>query len=262
MMRKVVVSWLVLALLAMGCASSGHRRAGGEGSEGSDATGSALYPLSLMREGSVALQQGDYELALKRFEKARELQPKNATVHNMIGICHLRSERHEEALGAFDEALRLVPSFTDARNNRGLTYLAMDQLQLAKVDFLAVLNDPTYPHRNEVHFNLGMVLLQQGRLTAAEENFREAAYAPRPVYDARLRLADVAREQDRMDEAETILEQACVEFANRPEAYLQLARLRYQRGDREAARGLLEKVLKIAPGTETARKARRMLEDL
>lgn len=252
----------MLALVTVGCATSGATRSSAGGEEGSDVTSSTLYPLSLMREGSVALQQGDYSLALKRFQKARDLQPRNATVHNMMGICHLRSGSHQEALTAFDKALGLVPSFTDARNNRGLTYLAMDQLQMAKVDFLAVLNDPTYPHRNEAHFNLGMVLLQQGQLTAAEENFREAAYSPRPVYEAHLRLADVARQQNRLDEADTILEQACVEFANRPEAHLALARLRYQRGDREAAREQLEQVLEIAPGTDTAKAARRMLEDL
>ncbi|MEJ2583289.1 MAG: hypothetical protein P8127_16930, partial [Acidobacteriota bacterium] len=99
------------------------------------------------------------------------------------------ANRHQ-ALENFNQALELVPLFTDARNNRGATYLAMGQLHLAEVDFVAVLGDSTYPHAKQVNYNLGLTYLERSQHGAAEEAFRQAIIPPKPVFDAYLRLAE------------------------------------------------------------------------
>lgn len=250
---------LLLALAAaVACSSSQPTRP--EPAATSADTKNPLYSFTLMRQGSVLLQQGRYEDALERFQEADRHAPGNATVHNMIGLCYLNMQRHDEAIAAFDAALDLIPSFTDARNNRGATHLAMGQYALAEVDFVAVLADTTYPHRWEAYYNLGMAYFRRGQRAAAEENFRRAAFAPTPVFEAFLRLADIAQERGEIESAIDYLEEAKLKFPERIEAPLRLGRLLDQIGRRAEARGYLEQVISADPGSAYAAEARRILE--
>ena len=256
-MRRFAILSLAVLLL-WGCASSGSKPEVAETS--TEVTPSdPLYPLTLMREGSVLLQQGRYEEARKKFEKAQKLQPTNATIYNMIGLCYLRQGRLSDALHAFDKALELVPSFSNALNNRGLTYLAMKQYRMAEVDFLAVLADVTYPHRKEVYYNLGMTQLGRGDLRAAEENFRKAIVPPRAVFEAYLRLAEIFQKQGRLDDAIRMLEDARLEFPDRVEARLELGKLQLATGRTEEARENLQAVIDAAPSSEMAAQAKDLL---
>jgi Tfp pilus assembly protein PilF len=178
----------------------------------------------------------------------------------MIGLCYLNMQQYDEALKAFDKALDLIPSFTDARNNRGATYLALKQYQLAEVDFVAVLADTTYPHRWEVYYNLGMSYLQRRQQGAAEENFRRAAFAPTPVFEAYLRLAEIAQQRGEASSAADLLEEARLKFPDRLEAPLALGRLLMQTGRVEEARTQLQHVIDADPGSTFADQARQLLE--
>jgi len=259
MMRRIAALALIVTVaVSWGCASS--KNEGELVQTSSEITPSdPLYPLTLMREGSMLLQQGRYDDALKQFEKARKLQPTNATVYNMIGLCYLRKGQFHEALKAFDHALELIPSFSDALNNRGLTYLAMKQYRMAEVDFLAVLADVTYPHRKEVYYNLGMTQLGRGDLRAAEENFRKAIVPPRAVFEAYLRLAEIFQKQGRLDDAIRMLEDARLEFPDRVEARLELGKLQLATGRTEEARENLQAVIDAAPSSEMAAQAKDLL---
>ncbi len=203
MKRWIGCSLLMTLLAVQGCSSTDSSAAAADAAASDTKkqpqarVGDPLASLTLMRQGSVLLQQGQYELAIEKFKEADRVAPGNATVHNMIGLCNLQLRQYEKSLSSFNTALDLAPSFTDARNNRGTTYLALGQLRLAEVDFLAVLGDSTYPHRYQVYYNLGTTYFQQGQLGAAEENLRKAVTAPFPVFEAYVRLAEVYREQGR-----------------------------------------------------------------
>jgi type IV pilus biogenesis/stability protein PilW len=219
----------------------------------------SLHAFTLQNEGSGYFQQGRFEEALDRFQKAESIQPGNATVHNMIGLCYMRLEQLDQALAAFTQALTLAPAFTNARNNRGAVYMALGQYQLAEVDFTAVLGDSTYPHRWQAFFNLGMVYLQRGQLAAAEENLRRAATAPLPVFDAFLRLADISRELGKDRAAVNWLMEARLKFPERVEATLQLGVLLAELGREGEARRYLEDVVASDPSSEFAHQAQTLL---
>jgi len=220
-----------------------------------------LYSLTLMRQGSLLLQQGRYEAALEKFEKADEVAPGNATALNMMGLCHLRLQHFDQALFSFNQALALVPAFTDARNNRGTTYLAMGQYRMAEVDFSAVLADPTYPHRYDVYFNLGMTYLQRGLTSAAKENLRKALNPDQPVFEAYLRLADIEQQEGATEDAIALLEEAILNFPTRIEAPLALGRLLHNLGRNSEAEPYLRTVIADEPGSEAADEARILLGD-
>jgi type IV pilus biogenesis/stability protein PilW len=246
-----------MLLLLGGCASGGRK----PGTVPLNRNPS-LYAFTLQNEGSGFFQQGRYQEALERFKKAESIQPGNATVHNMIGLCYMRLDQLDQALASFSQALSLAPAFTNARNNRGAVYMALEQYQLAEVDFAAVLGDSTYPHRWQAFFNLGMVYLQRGQLGAAEENLRRAATAPLPVFDAFLRLADIARELGKQREAESWLMEARLKFPERVEASLQLGMLLAELGREDEARRYLEEVISSDASSELAEQARTLLTAL
>jgi tetratricopeptide (TPR) repeat protein len=266
-MNRWMSSSFVLVMIAVqGCAGTGSSAAsaaspstGDKHKKAAEVQKDALYSLTLMRQGSVLIQQEQYQQALAKFEEADRIAPGNATVHNMIGLCNLQLKQYDKALVAFNTALDLAPSMTDARNNRGTTYLALGQLRLAEVDFLAVLSDSTYPHRYQVYFNLGETYFQQGQLGAAEENLRKAVTAPFPVFEAYVRLADVVREQGRDLEALDLLEEAQLKFPDRPEADFALGKLLVELGRTEEARPYLEKVIAKEPGSDRAHQAAALL---
>jgi Tfp pilus assembly protein PilF len=177
----------------------------------------------------------------------------------MEGLCYMRLNQLDEALTYFDKALQTVPGFTDARNNRGATYLAMGQYHMAEVDFIAVLGDPTYPHRKEVHYNLGMTYLQRDQLGAAAENFRKAIALPNPVFDAYLRLSELAQRNGELESSLGFLEDAKLNFPERTEVSLELGKLLLLMDREVEAREQLEEVIEMAPGSASADTARSLL---
>lgn len=244
---------LTLALVLSSCTSSKPETPAGRDVE------NPLYSLTLMREGSLLLQQGRFDAALGRFEKADEVAPGNGTVLNMMGLCHLRLERYDQALLSFNKALAQIPAFTDARNNRGATYMAMGQYRMAEVDFLAVLSDSTYPHRFSVFYNLGMTYLQRGLTLAAKENLRKALNPDQPVFEAYLRLAEIEQQEGYPDEAISMLEEAIVSFPNRVEAPMALGRLLTNLDRKDEAEQYLLEVIADQPRSDFADEARRII---
>lgn len=218
-----------------------------------------LYALTLMRQGSVMMQQGRVEEALTQFNEADKLAPGNATVYNMIGLCYMRLSEYDKALTAFDQAIRLIPGFTNARNNRGAIYLELGQYHMAEVDFIAVLGDSTYPHRKQVHYNLGMTYLQRDQFGAAGENFRKAIILPDPVFEAYLRLSEIAQRHGEMGSALDLLEEARFNFPDRLEGSLELGKLLLIMDREDEARPYLQQVVEDAPGSESAATARSLL---
>jgi tetratricopeptide (TPR) repeat protein len=228
-------------------------------SKGKKKTVDVLASQSMMRQGYVFMQQQKFEEALELFREADETNPGNATVFNMMGLCYLSLEQPEKALENFDLALQLIPGFTDARNNRGTTYLSLGQYRMAEVDFIAVLSDSTYPHRWKVYYNLGVTCMRRGQIGAAEENFKKAITSPMPVFEAYLRLAEIAQDQGRTESALGLLEEAYLKFPERLDGVLAYGRLLINVGRPEEARPYLEDVIASAPGSELADEARVLL---
>jgi len=218
-----------------------------------------LYSLTLMRQGVVLMQQGRYDAALERFNEADRVAPGNATNHNMIGLCHLRKAELDQALAQFDRALQLVPLFTDARNNRGATYLAMGQYHLAEVDFVAVLGDSTYPHAKQVNYNLGLTYLERGQPGTAEESFRRSIVLPDPVLGGYMQLASLAQRQGELERSKVLLEEAKLNFPEAIEVSFELGKVLVLMGRDEEARPYLEQVIADEPSSESAASARTLL---
>lgn len=81
--------------------------------------------------GEELIEEGDYERALARLNKAAELLPANAQVHNHRGIALHHLRRYEEAAQAYHQALKLDRNLAAAHYNLGNLYLEQNLLPQA-----------------------------------------------------------------------------------------------------------------------------------
>ena len=212
----------------------------------------------LMQQGQALVNQGKFADGVARLQEALKLQPDNPTIHNLMGRAELAAGDPAKALICFNKALALAPSYSDARNNRGSTYVYLGQLSLAEADFLTVLGDTTFANRAGVYFNLGSLYYGRGNLAAAEENLRKAATPAGPV-EAYAMLGKVEAQLGHEELAETAYREAMRRAPERADVPLALAVLLEKQGRTGDAQQLFEQVVSLAPGSKEAQEAREHL---
>ena len=72
--------------------------------------------------------------AVGHYEQALRLKPDYIEAHNNLGNALLDSGKVPEAIGQFEQALRLKPDYIEAYNNRGNSYLNQGNTQLGCSD--------------------------------------------------------------------------------------------------------------------------------
>ena len=96
--------------------------------------------------------------------------PDDYTSHYNLGNIHMERREHEQALGAYQTAIRLRPDFIPPYVNRAFVYNATGDNDKAEASFRKALElDPNNPI---VHLNLGMLLGELKRPEEAEQAFR------------------------------------------------------------------------------------------
>jgi len=216
----------------------------------------ALYGL-----GSVYLNQQKTAEARESFERATKLHASYpdtlANSWNNLGLLSAREGRTEEAIGYFDQALRLSPDHVVALDNLGSAYRQLKQWVDARKAYehaLAVsANDP------EANYGLGMVFAQTDDTARALEHLQRALQS-RPAYPEALNnLGILYLRTQRRDEAVAKFEE-CIRVApDFDQSYLNLARVYALEGAPDRARAVLAELLKRHPRHEQGQK---MLEQL
>ncbi|HUI08403.1 MAG TPA: tetratricopeptide repeat protein, partial [Verrucomicrobiae bacterium] len=108
-----------------------------------------------------ARRNQDYrsELAIWRDTVAK--RPDNPRAQSSVGIALGRMGRFQEAIGHFEQALRLKPDYADAHSNLGTALLQEGDLQGAIKHYEQALQ--IEPNDAQAHFNFGVALEQAGQ---------------------------------------------------------------------------------------------------
>lgn len=125
-----------------------------------------LHGLGWIALGRALKQQGRCGEALPLMQKAAELLPGDANVHNSLGDNLLQQGRLTEAEASLHRALELKPDFVEAHINLGVTLLEQDRLPEAEASQRRALE--IKPDSVEAHVNLSVILQEQGRLMEAK----------------------------------------------------------------------------------------------
>jgi len=216
----------------------------------------ALYGI-----GSVYLDQQKTAAARESFERALKLRASYpdtlANSWNNLGLLAAREGRPADAVGYFQEALKLNPDHLIALDNLGSAYRQQKRWDDARKTYERALE--VNPNEAEANYGLGMVFAQNDDTARAFE-FLQKALKLRPVYPEALNnLGILYLRMQRRDEAVASFEQ-CIRVAPAfDQAYLNLARVYAIEGAPDKARNALLDLLKHHPGHEQAKK---MLEKL
>ncbi|MBF0381793.1 MAG: tetratricopeptide repeat protein [Magnetococcales bacterium] len=127
---------------------------------------------SWFETGTKYFKDGSYEEALEAYNVAIRLEPKHISAHNDRGIALLELERPEEALEAFNKALRLDHKFVNSHACKGITLKNLGRYEEALEAFgVALRFDPKYVVAQN---GIGNTLFELQRYEEALEVFEKA----------------------------------------------------------------------------------------
>ncbi len=216
----------------------------------------ALYGI-----GSVYLDQQKTTEARDCFQRALKLRATYpdtlANSWNNLGLLAARAGHLDEAIGDFQEALKLSPDHLIALNNLASAYRQQKRWDDARKTYDRALK--VNPNDAEANYGLGMVFAHSDDTARAFDSLQRALKS-RPIYPEALNnLGILYLRTNRRDDAVATFEQ-CIRLAPTfDQAYLNLARVYALEDAPDKARAILLELLKQHPGDEQAQQMMQQL---
>jgi len=151
------------------------------------------------------MKDGDNELALKKLEKAVEIDPTYADAHNALGLLRNRLGQYDEAETAFKAALRHAPGNSFALNNYGQFLCQQQRFDEGQAKFIEAVKNPLYRTPEVALSNAGLCALQAQDSAKAEEHFRAALEKNPELPIALLQMAQISYDRGELAEAQRFL---------------------------------------------------------
>ncbi|MBL7043754.1 MAG: tetratricopeptide repeat protein [Pirellulaceae bacterium] len=127
---------------------------------------------SYMRAGNYPLQYDDLPAAARAYQKALQLNPRNADALNNMGLVLMEQEKFEEARTYIAKAIEYRPDHKESYQNLGIILYNQHKLQEAVAQWHEALRiDPNY---FEAHVTLGLACLEVSKFKEANDHFRNA----------------------------------------------------------------------------------------
>lgn len=164
MMRTLTMLFALATGILAGCSGTQVR-------EGVDTQKAAEANASL---GLRYLQNGNYELALKKLKKALEFDRSYSPTHHYLAELYRRLNKNEEADKYFRDAIYYSDEDSALHNNYGAFLCSWDRYDDGEEQFLKVLENPVYPHQELVYENLGLCIERKPDIERAEVYLRSA----------------------------------------------------------------------------------------
>lgn len=185
----------VLIILA-GCASTPVKDQEAEGSPAD------IY----IQLGVAHMQEGNYETAVAKLQKALAIDPKYPSAHSVLGLAYSQLGDKAQAEQHFKEALALAPNDSGILNNYGQFLCQLGRPQEAEQMFTKAVQNPLYAAPEKVHANAGLCAARNKDFARAEQHLQEALRINRRLPIALLELAKLSYQLKRYLPARDYLE--------------------------------------------------------
>jgi len=149
--------------------------------------------------GASLYWMGDVEGSIKEYDKAIELDSKNAIAWQLRGISMARIGNTQEALENFKKAISIDPTRADVNMNIGSIYFSKGYM-LNAIEYLkkAIKIDPQNPL---FYYQIGLVYFYLERYDEAEESFEKAISFYRDYEEAMVWLGITKEKKGEIKEA-------------------------------------------------------------
>ncbi len=242
-----IALFLLLVIGLTGCASNPGRSGDEE-----DARQKKLAALNVQL-GSGYMQEGRYEVALERLNKALQYDPDSANAHTVLAILYERIRKPEQAEQHYRKAVELQPDNGDAQNNLGTFLCRQQKYDQAEAHFRKAWDNPFYKTPAVALTNAGSCALQAGKLQDAEAYLRQALRMDSNYPDALFLLARLMHEQGNHFKARAFLQRYEATGQVRPDAYWLGYRIEYALGDLKASQAYARRLRQQFPEARETR---------
>jgi tetratricopeptide (TPR) repeat protein len=178
----------------------------------------------LLMQGNRSIARGAYSEAIGFYEDFIRIAPRHAVAYNNLGAALYKLGRYKEAEASFNQAIQIKSDFPDALSNLGNSLMLKGQYAGAE-QFLrrAIKLNPRYV---DARVNLGLTLAFWNRLRDAKSQFDKALkYQPRNA-DALSGLAHISMTEGDFHRAGAMLSRALEAKPRMPRALALQAGLR------------------------------------
>jgi Flp pilus assembly protein TadD len=136
--------------------------------------------------GAALLELGRVAEAMGEYQEIVRIKPDQAEAHMYLGAALLQQARFPEAIEQLEQALRLKGGVAEVHNNLGAALFRMGRVSEAIAHYEEALR--LRPQDAVAHMNLGVALYEQGQVSEAIQQWEEALKL-RPDYaEAHLNL--------------------------------------------------------------------------
>jgi tetratricopeptide (TPR) repeat protein len=210
-------------------------------------------PELLHLAGAAWLCDGSTTEAETHLKRAARSERRGGRARRLLGLCALAERNDAEAERQWKQGVSRNGSIEEWFDLAWLATRRGDAERAVRT-FRTALGK--FPDRSELHYGLGLALLQKGRDEHAERSFSRAIeLSGERVSEAALAQLGRARARLRREEWEPAredLESAVHQLGSSPEAWLLLARARRGGGDTKGAGEAFEQAIKLNPGSVDA----------
>jgi Tfp pilus assembly protein PilF len=192
-----------------------------------------------------AAQSGELARAEHMLEALLARDPSAARTHNALGVVRLQMGKPDAAEASLLRCLQLSPDDPKVHINLGKLYSSSRHSAAEKHFRQAISLDPASAMAS---FNLGILLLGQGRAAEAREEFSRAVALDPGDAEAQVRLATLLLQELKFEEAEDRFRDAIRLQPDLAEAHNNLALILLETGRLGEAQEACQEAVRISPG--------------
>ncbi len=236
-----------------------------------------LDAYSFLRAGMANERTGNYQAAVKAYDRGLDVEPDNVELLNAKGFALFQAGSSEEAVVSLEKALEVDPQHWKAHNNMALASVDLGELEVAEAHYReslaiepqpAIYNDLGFvlerqglpfeavdmyrksleldPESSAAHYNLASSLARSGDFVEAEPHFR-AVLEKKPSTQAYTGLGIVLWQQNRREEGIASMEAAIAANPDNAMARDQLGKMLLEQGRVEEGRKELARARALDP---------------
>jgi tetratricopeptide (TPR) repeat protein len=195
--------------------------------------------------GAILFDRGEDAEAVGHFEQALRVKPDYAEAYNNLGTAMIRERKIPEAIGDYQQALRLKPDYANAHFNLGNALVQQGKVDEAIGHYRESLR--INPYSAEAHYNLANALVAQGKLDEAIGHYQQALQLKPGYAEAHNNLGRTLLQQGNFDDAISHLQLALQIKPDYAEAHNNLGFALLQQHSLEQAIAHFQQAVQLKP---------------